>query len=368
MLTETVKKFISGTAGIDASEEALAYYGLPNGQYADYKFEGIQVPKYFESIASVKLYYKREHGGNLYLRFKTSHVDVSDLPKSSTTDSDNYTAYAGGGIDGKYASITVPSGVYDGLTTIEDFDSLAFKVERDASHASDTYEAEFKISFIEVVFNVEAAASGANDIVTLSELKSYLRKTDTAQDNFLQDWITIVSGQIERYCGRKFRVQTVTETLDGDGSNTLYTTYFPVTALAGDTDSEKLSNLQYRNTPDDAWTNIETNINHIFIDSKTPYIELYDTYFPEGRLNIRVSYKPGYSTIPEDVKRVACEMVAMVWKESNAGGYFRLGESSTTESVAGTNFTRNFIDLDKRWKAILDSYRVLAVTSLGVSR
>ncbi|MCI0706040.1 MAG: phage gp6-like head-tail connector protein [Ignavibacteriae bacterium] len=362
MLTETTKKFIGGVAGTESSEEPLVTYALPNGQYADYKFEGIQVPKYYDSIASIKIFYKRQHAGDLYLRFKTAHIDVDNPPASSIADSDSYTAYAGGGVDEKIASLTVPTVAYDGLTAITAGDVLAIKIERDAANASDTYESDFQIAFVEIVFNVEAAASGENDIVSLSELKSYLRKTDTNQDNFLQDWITIVSGQIERYCDRKFRAQTISNEIhDGDGTNRLYTHYFPIAGLAGQSDVEKLSSLQFSNTPDDEWEDIEINIDHIFIDEHKPYIELYDEIFPAGRRNIRVSYFAGYATVPEDVKRMACEMCAMVWKESNAGGIFQLGEAFRRTEESGTEFTKEIIDLDARWKSVLDRYRKVSV-------
>ncbi|HEY4611420.1 MAG TPA: hypothetical protein VII11_00375 [Bacteroidota bacterium] len=361
MLTEIIKKFVGGAAGIDSAEEPLATYALPNGQYSDYKFEGIQVPKYFGSIASIKLYYKRQHAGDLYLRFKTSHIDVSNPPASTVVDSGSYTAYAGGGSDGKVASVTVPSSAYDGLTSIDAGDVLAIKIERDAADATDTYEADFQVAFLEVLFNVEQVPGGANDIVTLPELKAYLRKTDAAQDNFLQDWVTMVSGQIERYCDRKFRVQAVTEIHDGDGTSRLHTHYFPVAALAGDTDAEKLSNLQYRNTPDDEWENLGSDIDHVFIDERKPFIELYGSFFPAGVRNIRIAYTAGFGIIPEDVKRVACEMCAMVWKESNAGGFFQLGEASHSTSAAGTTFTKTLVDLDERWTRVLDRYRKVVV-------
>ena len=361
MLTETIKKFIGGAAGIDSAEEPLATYALPNGQYSDYKFEGIQVPKYFGGISSVKLFYKRQSAGDLYLRFKTSHVDVSNPPASSVVDSGSYAAYAGGGADGKVASLTIPASAYDGLTDIGANDVLAIKIERDAADANDTYEADFQVAFLEVVFNVEQAASGANDIVTLPELKNYLRKTDAAQDNFLQDWITIISGQIERYCDRKFREQAISEVRDGDGTNRLYTHYFPVVSLAGETAEEKLSNLQYRNSPDEEWVNIETDLDHIFIDERKPYIELYDEYFPGGVRNIRIAYNAGYAIIPEDVKRAACEMCAMVWKESNAGGIFQLGEAYRSTSDGSSTFTKTLFDLDARWKSVLDRYRKVVI-------
>lgn len=361
MPTTIHNEFVAPIAGIDSTTDPLPLQPLYNGQYSDYSFRGITIPNFYETISSIKIFYKRQSTGNAYLRFRISHTDVDNPPASQTSDVDSLTAYAGSGTDGKYDSFTIPAAAYNALT-FDSGDILGIKVERDAADALDTYESDLQIAFVQIVFNESSAAVAANDIVLLADIKDYLRKTDTNQDNFLQDWLTIISGQIEEYCDRKFREQTITgEIHDGDGTEILYTHYFPITQLDGATDAAKLANLQYRNDPDSAWTDIETDIDHVFLDSRNPYIEFYDEVFPLGRRNIKVSYKAGYTSIPADVQRVCIEMVAILWKECNAGGFFRIGEGSVTNSIQGTNFTIQFIDLDKRWKALLDRYRKVVI-------
>lgn len=354
MPTEIIKG-VSPQAGVDSSISALPLYGLPDNQYSDFRFPAIHVPVGFTGISSVKVFYKREDAGNLYLRFKCEHVDTDGV-SSTTTDADSYTEYAGGGTDGKIASITVPPAVYDGLT-VDSGDVVAFKIERDAADALDTYESLFHVAFIQVTLDATAAGAGVNDIVALATVKRYIGETSSANDDFLQDWITRISSSIERYTGRKFKEQTVEELHDGDTTDKLTTRFNPIIALSGTTDTDKLASLQTRPNPDTAWANIETSINQIFIDEFTPYIQLYDQTFPAGKRNIRVKYKTGYSVIPGDIEKVCIEMVAVAWKESKVSGEFRIGEYSFSENDGSNNTAWGALDLEPRWKATLDLYK-----------
>ena len=361
MATTTVKRFVTGVAGTDSTTSPLPLYAMLDAQYADFAFEGIEIPSLSSTISSIKLYFKRESTGNAYLRFRISHTDVDSPPSSQTSDVDTLTAYAGGGTDGKITSLTIPAAAYNSLT-IDSGDVLAIKVERDASDALDTYNAAFQIAFVEIVFNL--ASSLSSDILTLAEVKDYLNKSNTTLDGFITDWIAIVSGQIQEYFDNPYEpsYKVVQETIsseihDGDGTEFLYPKYYPIDSLSGATDAAKLANLQQRNTPDDAWADVETDIDHVFIDPRKNYIELYDTTFTFGRQNVTITYVAGPDTVALGIKRVACEMLAMIWKESNASGIFQLGEASGSANQGGTSFNKNILDLDKRWKTELDKHK-----------
>jgi hypothetical protein len=214
-------------------------------------------------------------------------------------------------------------------------------------------------------------AAAAWDLLTVAQAKAYLNigvaATDTSQDDWLQEIISDLSAEVEYYCKRKFAIQSISnEIYDGDSwcvdynGARIHVNYFPITQLSTATTpagSDILAAVQYRNDPDSSWTNIETDTDHIFINSKWDYIELYDEVFPSGKQNIRLNYKAGYSTIPQDIKRIALEMTAMMWKESNRNKGL-LGESNKSDSGYGQTLTSTLIDLKPQWAKVLNRYRI----------
>ena len=199
-------------------------------------------------------------------------------------------------------------------------------------------------------------------MITVSEIKDFLYITDTGQDTWLTTQITNVQAEIEGYCRAEFDSTDRSEILDGDGSRRLYLRHYPVIQLsiaASPADADILASLQYRGTPDDAWADIEDDVDFIFTDSAWSYVEFYSAIFPFGVKNIKAVYKSGYTTIPADLKLVATEMVAMLWKKSNRSGIALLGESSKTTSGIATTTTRQLLDMDPKWKRVLNRYRRL---------
>lgn len=210
-----------------------------------------------------------------------------------------------------------------------------------------------------------------NAIVTLDEAKTQIGLETNADDpklDYLETCINEISSYVENYCKRKFVSQDIsTELHDGDGSQYLYPRYFPVQQLSvadSPTDSQKLASLQYRDSPDGTWTDIETDIDHIFLDTGDnawrSCIELYDTWFPVGRRNIQITYKAGYSTVPGDIKQTVLEMIQMRYNEAGRGNAW-LGQGNINNSQQGSSYSTTLLKLDDRWKSILDRYRVPSI-------
>lgn len=203
-------------------------------------------------------------------------------------------------------------------------------------------------------------ALSAYAIPTLNQVKNYLKLDTgvTTADTILETWIDATSLSIEQYCNRKFAVQSVTnEIYDGDGSDTLWLRYWPLTQLSTQStpsDAQKLAAVQYRTDPDSSWTDIEDDVDHIFTDLNWPFIKLYETVFPAGERNIRLNYKAGYSPVPGDVLIVAIEMAAMMWKESSQSNDARLGLANSSYQ----GFNNGFLDMNSRWRTILDRYKL----------
>jgi len=370
--TQKIKSFVQPVAGIDSTTAPLPLYPMPNAQYSDYAFAGIEIPTYYTSIASIKLYFKRESAGNAYLRFRISQTDTDSPPSTQISDVDSLTVYAGGSTDGKITTLTIPAAAYNGLT-FDSGDVLAVKVERDASDATDTYEADFQIAFIEVSFNVSMLPTyvvGDNDIISLGEVKDYLaiEESDTTHDVFLQRWITDVSTQIEQEIDNVVIVQTITgEIHDGNGRTKLRPNFYPIVGLGASsaTDAEQLAALQYLN--DDTWTDLATDVDDILFNNpgvtyqseQNSYnIELPDGSFPSGRRNIALNtYRAGWSTVPVAIKTVCLEKVVETFRNSSKEGGGRFGITSTSKSEGIGNKSTTYKDFTERQKKFLDPYR-----------
>lgn len=206
-------------------------------------------------------------------------------------------------------------------------------------------------------------ATSNYEIVTLTLVKEWMgiRETDASADEFLQRRIDNASRRIELYTGRKFKVQSITDELhDHEGGGVLYTDFFPIIQLSTEatpSDAQKLAALQHRADVDSAWENVETDVDHIIFSSDSPVLALYDTVFYAGTKTVKISYKAGWTTIPEDIQQVCFEMVQQDWDNSKRGGG-RLGLQTSARSEGTANFSATYRDLWPSHKTILDYYRV----------
>lgn len=205
-------------------------------------------------------------------------------------------------------------------------------------------------------------ALNSNAIITLAEAKTQLKITSSSLDATIEAWVNEASDWIENFINNKVVEQSISnEYYDGDGTNILYTNYYPITQLSVEsspTDTQKLASLQYRVTPDSSFVDVETNINHIKLNDKNSYIELYDEVFDIGWNNIKVSYKAGYTSanLPLEFKTVCSEMVQTRYNESKQGAD-QLARNSSSLNQGGGSVSVNFKDMFPRWKDILTKYK-----------
>lgn len=112
----------------------------------------VKVPSGATSISSIKVYYQRKTTGNLYVVFKTSKIDNDSIAAITADNTDSLTTYASGGSDGSVESLTVPSAAYNGLGSIDADDIVSIDIRRDASSATDTYEADWQVIAVQFTF------------------------------------------------------------------------------------------------------------------------------------------------------------------------------------------------------------------------
>jgi hypothetical protein len=203
-------------------------------------------------------------------------------------------------------------------------------------------------------------AETARSIVTLSSVKAYLNQPDDSLDTWFEEQIDLASGRIEEYTGKKIQPIAVEEILNGRGGSVLWPKFYPVTALVGTDEATRLGNLQYRDTVVGGWINLMTDEDFILFDPTMSFqIELLEgTTFPAGRANIRIEYIAGYDPIPADLMLVAVEMVAKAYQLSR-NGEAALGLQSKSASAAGGSGGVSYLDLEPKWKIVMDRYRSL---------
>ena len=131
--------------------------GYPVIQFPDAAAGGwsgvVKVPSGTTSISSIKIYHNNRSTGDVYIRFRTVHLDVSvDQSAKQSDTSDVYTAYTGGASDLSISSITLPSGAYDELTGIEEHDYIGVYIQRNGASGSDTYNTVFQVTHVEIMF------------------------------------------------------------------------------------------------------------------------------------------------------------------------------------------------------------------------
>ena len=194
----------------------------------------------------------------------------------------------------------------------------------------------------------------AQDIITAAEAKAYMGLSGSDKDTIIGTFITDASTWIEEYLGRKVVAsQTVTEEV-GNGTGTEYFTpkFPPVTAV---------STLKSRGSPTGSWAAIVSDSSNILIDPiNGDFVELYGTTFPAGRSNIQITYTAGFASMPNEIKQVCYEMVAVRFRDSNDPG---LGantiglDSHSRSSSGGSSTSKTYLDMIPKWEKALAPYK-----------
>ena len=129
--------------------------------------------------------------------------------------------------------------------------------------------------------------------------------------------------------------------LDFLDSNNLILPYNPINSI---------TSIKYKEKPTDSLTTISSTdyaINGRYIYSESGFTK---TYIYEVIANF------GYSTIPDDLVSIATEMVAIKFRESKNGDD-SLGKGTMSDSKSGCAANTSFIDMNTKFKPILDKYR-----------
>ena len=145
-------------------------------------------------------------------------------------------------------------------------------------------------------------------LVTLDEIKTYMRITGSEYDDLLTMFQESVEQSIINYCETDFETHVITNEMhDGLGADVIVPKYFPILSVqsivfgvdaAGAGGSEQDSDNYY-------------------YDATGIMLRKGIVTTPRGRGYIRVDYTAGYASIPSDVKMVVYQSVKAEYQRQN---------------------------------------------------
>jgi len=184
-------------------------------------------------------------------------------------------------------------------------------------------------------------------IVSLVEVKRYMNfdTAVTTNDTLLTQFINEAESYINKYL--RFDVAS--------GSRTINFGYQSGTYLfINDMNVTAITSLKYKSLPTESYTTVSSSKYAI-----QKIKGLYYLYCENGfgyDIN-ELIYTGGYSTIPDVIKSVCIEMVAMKIKESGFGKS-QLGLSVQTENHNNVAITNQIQSLYSKWHNMLNQYKL----------
>lgn len=171
---------------------------------------------------------------------------------------------------------------------------------------------------------------------------------DAAEIFKVEFFVNSASQQIQTYCSRNFVSSSYSEVWDGQGSNLLLPTEYPITAVAS---------IKFSGNGDFASAQ-PLNTNSYFFDAQM--ISLYEDFLtPRGSGVVQVVYTAGYSTIPMDLQFACLRQFQYLWKMQGTDGNAMTGFKSVSkmnesavkdDSIGKTGLIADVV-------GILDSYK-----------
>ncbi len=171
-------------------------------------------------------------------------------------------------------------------------------------------------------------------LITAEQARAYLPSlTGTAEDTKLDTLIARVGAQLARWCGYPppsasgsptMESTSYTRYLDGPGGRKLQLPIWPVTAIASIYDDPDLDFGADTLVDSGDYSLINGAAGEVLLTSTAEH-----GAWGEEEGCIKVTFTAGFTTVPEDLKGIACEAVKWIWNRRTLQG-----KTSTTASGA----------------------------------
>jgi len=185
-----------------------------------------------------------------------------------------------------------------------------------------------------------------NALTDLDTVNAFLNTDmgDAGQQRVLTSYINKASALCNLLTDRKLKSRSLTEYYSGDGTNSILTNEYPITAITAVYDD-----LDRTYGSD---TEIDSD-DLAYLPDGLAYKIVYDGgVFQVGIKNIKAQYTAGYVTIPEDLEQACLEIIAYYFKNSEENRF-----GVTTRTMGGGSMTIETTDIPKSALRILDRYK-----------
>lgn len=179
---------------------------------------------------------------------------------------------------------------------------------------------------------------------TPAAVRGYLGSGSAADDTRIQSLIDACSAFIETFTNRKYLQASYTETLDGNGKDTLLLENYPVTAVASvSIRGQVISPVP--NPNDFATTGFMFDEGGVILQG--------GVLFYKGRRNVTISYTAGFAAIPLDLVQAVIETCALKIKQGPQTGVSSKGMAGETTSYVLSDFPKPVQTLLNNYKRVV---------------
>ena len=196
------------------------------------------------------------------------------------------------------------------------------------------------------------------DLCTKQEYKDYKQIVNLKDDDQIDILIDSVSQLVKTYCGSTlidYYSSDMTETFDlfDEGMAEIFLTESPLVSV---------SSVQERGSIADSYTTLTANTDY-YVDTEHDRIfridgEISSKAWPRGFASVKIVYRAGYSTTPQDLRLAIYDLITYYLKEEYKGRKSMAGATLQNETSTSIREDIGFPDHIKR---VLDMYRVVDV-------
>jgi len=194
----------------------------------------------------------------------------------------------------------------------------------------------------------EKTVDTTHALITLEDLKDYLKDPGDQFDITLTALINAVSLYLEKECGGRIFIEATYSTLylDGTGNKMLRIPHYPITSITSVHENDVLLT---------GGADYSTSYDYVIYGAEGEGYLWKGGGWAEGLKNIKLTgLKAGYTlaTIPEDLKLAAKILITKEWeKQQNKAGaedVRTIGEYTSTWNFKKDEFTQNVINRYRR--------------------
>ena len=196
------------------------------------------------------------------------------------------------------------------------------------------------------------------NLCTRDDYKAYKKIEHAKDDSQIDVLVTSISELVKTYCGSTlidYYSSNKTETFDifDTGTAEVFLTESPLVSV---------SSVQERDSITDSYTTLTVNTDY-YVDTEHDRIFRIDgavssKAWPRGFASVKIVYRAGYSTTPQDLRLAIYDLITYYLKEEYKGRKSLAGATLQNETSTSINQDIGFPDHIKR---VLDMYRVVDV-------